>query len=178
MGIWGSKWEPAGDLQDVLWMDLLENKASRIEKGKQTRNRISPGSILSWSRNLPAADFVVTWVTRALCSFWSLLELAPGLCDQEKSHANHWKGREEADFEIPFPFSPKTFRVLCRVTNPISHQGFFCSFLHFLKQQNKQQARIDGMPFKRLSGVRVEKQRIEEQIAIIIRIILLLLLVF
>ena len=34
------------------------------------------------------------------------------------------------------------------------------------------------MPFKRLSGVRVEKQRIEEQIAIIIRIILLLLLVF
>lgn len=112
------------------------------------------------------------------CSFWSLLELAPGLCDQEKSHANHWKGREEANFEIPFPFSPKTFRVLCRVTNPISHQGFFCSFLHFLKQQNKQQARIDGKPFKRLSGVRVEKQRIEEQIAITIRIILLLLLVF
>ena len=87
------------------------------------------------------------------CSFWSLLELAPGLCDQEKSHTNHWKGREEADFKILFPFSPKTCRVFCRVTNPISHQGCFCSFPYFLKQQ-KQQAGIDGKPFKRLSGVR------------------------
>ena len=103
-------------------------------------------------------------------STWSLWPRKVS-CQPLKREGGGW-------FWNSFPLSPKTFRVLCRVTNPISHQGFFCSFLHFLKQQNKQQARIDGKPFKRLSGVRVEKQRIEEQIAIIIRIILLLLLVF